>query len=79
MNEPNPAWVNAPLEEARWDTIHGHHLAREKSQRIEGNETVIELELTDEIGKVIGSEERRFPRKFIPQDYQSESRIIKPW
>lgn len=72
MKEPNPNWVNAPIEEARWTSELGAHLAREKSQRIEGNQIVIKLELTDEAGRVIGSEERRFPRKFITQDYQAE-------
>ena len=68
MNKPNPNWVEAPLEEARWTPELGPHLLREKSKRIEGNEMVIVMEITT-VGKVIGTEERRFPRTFIRQNY----------
>ena len=78
MNKPNPNWVEASLEEVRWTPELGPHLAREKSKRVEGDEVVVLMEITS-AGKVIGTEERRFPRTFIKQNYQSESGIIAPW
>lgn len=71
MNDkPNPNWVEAPMEQARWTVEHGVHTAREFSRFESDGNLIVLLVLKRPDGIAIGIEEARFPKVFKRKNYQ---------